>query len=100
MAQNYTITSNSSTAGLPVEGKINFAIFGSFGGGTVSVDLSYDGGTTWFSATNEAGTAVAVTSSQALNIQVGESNIRFTLAGATAPSITVSLTGIDSTSRL
>ena len=100
MAQTYNLTSNSSTGTLPIEGKINVAAFGTFGGGSLAFELSYDGGATWFTATNNLGDPATITANGALNIEVGTANLRLTLSGATAPNINIVVTGVLKTSKL
>jgi hypothetical protein len=72
---------------------------GSFGGGTLTVEISNDGGTSWFDATNSVG-AVTFTASgaerlfllgNANNVLAKKIKVRCTLAGATSPNINVSI---------
>jgi hypothetical protein len=99
MAQSYNLTADGSTAALQTTGTVNVAAFGTFGGGTLTIQASYDGGSTYFALTDANGAAGAFTADGAYNIEVGEADIRFTLAGATSPNIDVVVTGINSTSR-
>ena len=99
MAQSYNLTADGSTAALPTTSTVNVAAFGTFGSGTLTIQASYDNGTTWFALKDSAGAAGSFTADGALNVEVGEANLRFTLAGATSPNIDVVVTGIDSTSR-
>ena len=100
MAQTYNLTSNASTGALPIKGKLNVAAFGDFGGGSLSFELSYDDGTTWFAATNNLGDAATISANGALNIEVGTADLRLTLSGATAPSVSIVVTGVLKTSKL
>ena len=100
MAQTYNLTSNSSTGTLPIKGKLNVAAFGTFSGGALAFELSYDGGTTWFAATDSLGDAATITANGALNIEVGMADFRLTLSGSTSPNITIVVTGVLKTSKL
>lgn len=59
---------------------------GSFGGGTLTVEFTLDGGTTW-----TAVSGVSLTAAGNDAIDVGPVILRVKLAGATNPSITVRL---------
>jgi len=100
MAQTYNLTDNSSTGALPIKGKLNVAAFGTFSGGSLAFELSYDGGTTWFAATDSSGESAAISENGALNIEVGTADFRLTLSGATAPDINIVVTGVLRTSKL
>jgi len=100
MAQTYNLTSNSSTGALPIKGKLNVGAFGTFDGGSLAFELSYDDGTTWFAATNALGDPATITANGALNIEVGSADLRLTLSGATSPDIDIVVTGVLKTSKL
>lgn len=100
MAQTYNLTDNSSTGTLSIEGKLNVAAFGTFSGGSLAFELSYDGGVTWFAATDSSGDAASLGADGALNIEVGTADFRLTLSGATAPDINIVVTGVLRTSKL
>lgn len=100
MAQTYNLTSNSSTGALPIKGKLNVAAFGTFSGGSLAFELSYDDGVTWFAATNSLGNPATISANGALNIEVGTADFRLTLSGATSPNINIVVTGVLRTSKL
>lgn len=100
MAQTYNLTTNTSTGALPIKGKLNIGAFGTFGGGSLAFELSYDNGTTWFPATNALGDAATISSDGALNVEVGTADLRLTLSGATSPDIDIVVTGVLRTSKL
>jgi hypothetical protein len=99
MAQTYNLTADGSTAALQTNGVVNVAAYGTFGGGTLTIQASYDGGTTYFDLTDANSAAGAFTANGALNVEVGEADLRFTLAGSTSPNLNISVTGIINTSR-
>lgn len=94
MAQEYNLQANGSTTALPIAGKFNIGAFGTFGGGTLTIQLSYDSGTTWIAATDGSGSAGAFTADGTLNVEVGEALLRLTLAGATSPDIDIAIIAI------
>jgi len=72
---------------------------GNFGGGTLTVQISNDNGSTWFAATDSAG-SVAFTANGAAtlyllgsgdNIAVNQIKVRGTLAGSTSPDINLTI---------
>lgn len=90
---NETVLLNAKNKRTGIDPIYTAYVYGDFGGGTVSVSLSPDGGTTDITAI-DSGSAVNITSDEARNIIVNsdESNpvqIRFTMAGATNPDVTV-----------
>lgn len=67
-----------------------------FGGGTVTIQASPDGGTTKTTLKDVAGTVVSITENDVYNIRLGyagklgqEIEIYATMAGGTAPSVNV-----------
>lgn len=71
-------------------------IAGTFGSGTVTIAASLDGGTTYTTLKSPAGSSLAITAADIFNFELESdpklpTKLRFTLAGATNPSITVSL---------
>ena len=99
MAATYNLTANGSTTGLQVDGNIHIGATGTFGGGTLALEMSYDNAT-WFAATDGNGTAATMTAADAKNMEVGECYIRLTLSGATSPDIDINISGVGATSRL
>lgn len=87
---NETLTADGSTAATQFQGEGTVSAAGSFGGGTLTIEASFDGGTTWVAQTD--GT---FTDDGTLNIKIGPCFLRTTLAGATTPSVVVSIVGND-----
>lgn len=68
---------------------------GDFGGGTVTIELSYDGGTTWVDVIDN-GSAVTFTADRSDNIDVNSDPLNptiigFSLAGSTDPNLLITL---------
>ncbi len=88
-ARKGTLTTNSSTsitllAGYDKTFHMNtLYLAGTFGGGTVTLEASPDGGTTWVVVDGSAWTSAVVA-----NIEFRWTALRLTLTGATSPSIT------------
>jgi hypothetical protein len=59
------------------------AIYGTFNGGSVLTQVSFDDGTTWINLKKSDGTNLAVTSNEVNNIYMAPCLMRFTLSGAT-----------------
>ena len=87
---NETLTSDGSTAALQFEGEGTINAAGTFGGGTLTVETSYDDGTTWVAETDGAFTVNGT-----LGFKSGPCYLRTTLSGATTPNIVVSIVGND-----
>ena len=87
---NETLSSDGSTASTPFQGEGTISAAGTFGGGTLTIEASFDGGTTWVAQTDGTFTAAGT-----LNIKIGPCHLRTTLAGATTPSVVVSIVGND-----
>lgn len=87
-ASSGTLSSNTSTT-VTVEGynstaKLNtLYLAGTFGGGTVTVEGSPDGGTTWVAVQGYSYTSASI-----VNIAFRWTAIRLTLSGAVGPSLT------------
>ena len=106
------LTADGSTTGItwtnPNNGVVptgTLYIFGSsFGGGTVTGEVSPDGGTTWIPLKDDTGTAISTTTNAHFNFSLasGSNNpiageqirVRATLAGATSPSLTIVIAGV------
>jgi len=99
MAQTFNLTANGTTPALTIKGKLNVGVFGTFGGGSVAIELSYDG-TNWFAATNALGDPAVISAAQAVNVEVGTADVRFVLSGATSPDLDINITGVLRTSKL
>ena len=72
-------TANGSTEAVPVNGRhVSFIASGTFGGATLTVEISPDGGTTWVS------TGSTLTAAGVVELAYGEgTSLRVTLSGAT-----------------
>jgi len=99
MPQTYNLTADGSTAAFAVEGLITIAATGTFGSGTLTVELSFDD-TTWFAATYESGASAALSADGAVNIYTGPCSMRCTLAGATTPDIDITYVAARHTSKI
>lgn len=102
---NQTLSANGSTDAADIVNPNNgatpyqmFGASGTFGGGTLALEMSVDGGTTWFAVTDSVG-AVELTAAGAVITNIlGDNDIpavvkmRGTLSGATSPSIVVTIT--------
>ena len=107
MAQliNITLEANGSTDWATIVNPNNgatpyqmIAASGTFGSGSLALEMSVDGGTTAFAITDSVG-AVALTAAGGVVTNIlGDGNlpsqvkIRATLSGATSPSVTVIIT--------
>lgn len=100
MSKTYTFTSNGSkpsTSGIACDGRFMVAATGTFAGASLAIELSVDGGTTWFAATDDSGTALAFTSADAKILETGEAKVRGTLSSAaTTTDIDMTLTSVGS----
>lgn len=87
---DFNLTADGSTADLQFQGEGTITAVGTFGGGTLTIEASFDGGVVWTAQTD--GT---FTEAGSLNIKIGPSFIRTTLAGSTTPDIDVYIVGND-----
>jgi hypothetical protein len=78
--------------------KATVNIFGTFGSGTVALNMSTDGGTTKVAIKNASGSAYTTTAADNFNMELGNGGrynddilIYATLSGATNPSITITV---------
>lgn len=84
LIQQGTITANGSTAGIVFKGgDLYLHLDGNFGGGTVTVHISYDNGVTYIPVSVDG----AYTSSAIRSIELPDCVVRTTTTGATSPSI-------------
>ena len=85
MAQ-YNLTANGSTPIVSHGGGTGtFAAFGTFGGGTIKLEASFDSGSTWL----DLGDLTTFTENGLANYEIYPSQLRASLTGSTTPSITV-----------
>lgn len=68
-------------------GKGTFSAWGTFGGGTVTLQWSPDGGTTWLNADPSGFTFTTFTAGGIGGFELPTCSIRAVLSGATAPNI-------------
>lgn len=86
-AQASNATSPSMRCIFP-NGRGQFSAWGTFGGGTVTLQFSPDGGTTWVNATDSNGNAISFTAGRAIPIKCPHGELlQCVLSGATSPSI-------------
>lgn len=86
------LTANGASA--PVSwygGPGSVAAWGTFGGGTVALQMSPDNGTTWINVDRSGDSFVTFTAPGNGGFQLGLCLLRFNLAGATSPNAWVSL---------
>jgi hypothetical protein len=100
MIDTFTINANGTTdlgyAGrVPRNGRYLGTVFvsGNFGGGTLKLQASADGGTTKFDIPDQSGNVVSFTAQAMRNLELGTGGINLyaVLSGATSPSITVTV---------
>jgi len=75
-------------------GEATVAIYGTFGGGTLKAEASFDNGTTWIeikSVNNVAITGVNANVIHNIKITGAGCKIKFTVAGATSPNLKVTI---------
>ena len=88
-----TLTADGSTNPLGFKGVCSLYCAGTFGGGALTFQVSYDSGTTWLRAKDITGSALTFTSNDAIDFQShGSALMRATLAGATTPSVFIRMT--------
>lgn len=86
------LTANGATTPVRWSGGIgSVAAWGTFGGGTVALQMSPDNGTTWMNVDRTSDTYVTYTAPGNGDFQIGLCLLRFNLTGATTPSVWVSL---------
>lgn len=67
-------------------GRGSFIAYGTFGGGTVKLQASPDGGTTWVDLLDENGSALSTNAAAVLEFHLaGGVQVRANLAGGTGP---------------
>jgi hypothetical protein len=72
-------------------GRGSVTVWGNFGGGTATLQMSPDVGTTWINVDETGDAFVTFTASGDGGFELGLCLLRVNLTGATAPSITVSI---------
>lgn len=81
---------NGTSTLVAVRGRFNVSLSGTFGGGTVRLQRSFDGGSTWLTVSKDKdGNAAAYTAAADLVGEEPEDGVvyRLDLSGATAPSL-------------
>lgn len=87
------LTANGASGSVPWYGGVGTVmVWGTFGGGTVTLQMSPDNGTTWWNVDRVGDTAFATfTANGEAGFRLGLCLLRFNLTGATAPSVWCSL---------
>jgi hypothetical protein len=88
MSAPLNLTADGSTTAIQFQGDGTIIVRGNLGGGTLSVESSPKGVGDY--VVEEDGTFTATGQK---NIRIGPSDVRFTLAGATAPNVDVYFVG-------
>jgi hypothetical protein len=94
---NFNLTTNTSTTPLEYN-RINsergedatIAAYGTFGGGTLTIEVSFDEGTTWIALKKSDGILLEITEAEVHNVFLSPCLMRFTLAGSTAADLNIS----------
>lgn len=82
------ISSTLSYAGLTS----TFAFYGDFGGGTLTVECSFDNETTWIPLKKIDGESLEITSDEVHIITIGRCDMRFKIASTTTdPNVSVTI---------
>lgn len=79
------MTTNTSTVAFEASGQTGICAAGTFGGGTMVLEVSPDGGTTWIPLAGASYTAAFTT----VITMASGARLRAVLTGATTPSISV-----------
>jgi len=82
MSQLPALTANGSTTPIAANGAYTLSAAGTFDSATVTMQASWDGGTTYHDLTDSSGTAFAATANQAENIDVAKCLFRATMSSA------------------
>jgi len=86
------LTANGATLPVPWSGGVGMvAAWGSFGGGTLALEMSPDNGATWIAVDRGGDSFVTFTAAGNGAFQLGICLLRLNLAGATTPSVWCSL---------
>ena len=93
MSTGILVADGSTKWELISKGDTHVSLNGSFGGGTVSVEKKINGGEF---AAYDSGAAITLTAADDMVLSIGEGiHLRLTLASATAPSITWSISAVE-----
>lgn len=69
-----------------------FAFYGDFGGGTLTVEASFDSGVTFITLKKSSGDILEIAEDEIHTIALGRCLIRYTITGATsAPTVNVTI---------
>ena len=93
-----TLAADGSSAVLDWDGRFvgHFSAYGTFGGGTASLQYSTDGGSNYRDVDS---TNLAFTADGQGNFELPKCKLKVVLAGATSPSLSVYVTGISAISQ-
>ena len=95
------LTADGNTAATALQGSITVSAAGDFGGGALTVEASFDGGSNYDPLTDSNGDALTLDANRhSANIELGEALVRATLAGSTSPGVAVTYSAIRYTSKL
>lgn len=87
-----TLTADGTTSELVWSGGDGtLSATGTFGGGTVTLQVLPEGTDEWITATDSANAPLALSASGLISFSVGESKLRCVLTGATSPDLDVSI---------
>lgn len=81
----------TSTSILYRGGETTFAIFGDFGGGSLTIEASFDGGTTWIALKKADETVLTLTENDVRLIKLGGCLIRLSMTGATGANVILNI---------
>ena len=69
-----------------------FAFYGTFGGGTLTLEASFDDGVNWIPLKKSTGEVLEITEPEIHTIVIGKCLMRFKLADASAPEVKITIT--------
>lgn len=93
--KDFTITSNT-TSNIDFQGTATVSAYGTFDSANISVNVSYDGGTTYIPLTDQNDANLVFTAAGAKNIQAGLCKLQVGTADAGASTnVTVSVVNLN-----
>jgi hypothetical protein len=89
VAMKWTITSNTTTSDIVWPGGRGvFTAFGTFGGGTYKLQVSFDDAATWIDVDRSGDTYCTFTANGSGGFELPKCRVRVNVSGATAPTVT------------
>ena len=86
------LTANGASTPAPWSGGVGtVAAWGTFGGGTIALQMSVDNGVTWMNVDRSGDSYVSFSAPGNGGFQLGLCQLRFNLTGATSPNVWVAL---------